>query len=111
MQAALLLAVAVLPAPRPPTAEEAIERQQSLVRDVVRYPCGRSPSPEEIIVCGEADRSVPQRRRNGDGFDPEWRPPEEGPWFSWNRGPLSVTCCSVRGGQGSGAGIGLRFRF
>jgi hypothetical protein len=106
----LLLAAQSIAAPLPPTAEQAIERQQSVVREVVRYPCGRAETPDEILVCGEADRSVPERRRAGDGFDPEWRAPE-GPWFSWNRGPLAITCCSVRGQQGTGTGIGLRLRF
>jgi hypothetical protein len=111
VQALLLLAAAGLPAPPPLTAEQAIERQRSVVRDAVRYPCGRGDSEEEIVVCAEIDRSVPERRRPGDGFDPEWEPPVEGPWFSWNRGPLSITCCAVRGGQGTGAGLGLRLRF
>lgn len=112
MQAALLLAASVIPAPQPPTAEQAIERQRSVVREVVRYPCGRAQTPEEIVVCGRDNSGVPARRADTDGvFDPEWVPPEEGPWFSWNRGPLSITCCAVRGGQGTGAGLGLRLRF
>jgi hypothetical protein len=113
VQAALLLAVAGLPAPAPLTADQAMERQQAAVRDVVRYPCGRAPTPEEIIVCGRtADRGVPTRRgRRGSADFERWTAPEEGPWFSWNRGPLSVTCCSVRGGRGTGAGLGLSLRF
>jgi hypothetical protein len=109
--AALLLAASVIPAPPPPTAEQAIERQRSVVREVVRFPCGRAATPEEIVVCGQDNSGVPTRRANRDGFDPEWVPPAEGPWFSWNRGPHSITSCAVRGDQGTGAGLGLRLRF
>jgi hypothetical protein len=94
------------------TPEQAIDRQREVVRDVVRHPCGRPGTPEEILVCGVGDRSVPERRQ-GSGLRPEdeWEAPAEGPWFSWSRGPLTLSCCSVRGQQGSGAGLGLRIAF
>ncbi len=111
MQALLLLAAAGLPAPPPPTLTEAVERQQAAVRDAVANPCGRGDSVDEIVVCGQTEQTVPERR--GRGYDPqsEFEAPVEGPWFSWNRGPLSLTCCAVRGQQGTGAGLGLRLRF
>lgn len=111
MQAFLLLAAAGLPAPPPLTPDQAIERQQAAVRDAVRYPCGRSEDEEEIVVCAELDRSVPERRSAGDGVEPRWQAPEQGPWFSWNRGSLSLTCCEVQGSRSNGAGVGLRLRF
>jgi hypothetical protein len=111
VQALLLFAAAGIPAPPPLTADQAIERQRAVVRDAVRYPCGRIEGEEDIVVCAQPDRSVPQRRQAGESFEPEWQPPEEGPWFSWNRGPLSLTCCAIRGSQSSGAGLGLRLRF
>ncbi|HEX8194061.1 MAG TPA: hypothetical protein VF552_14295 [Allosphingosinicella sp.] len=107
----LLTAAAALPVPPPTTAEQAVERQRAIVRDAVANPCGRGDSIDEIVVCGQQDRSVPERRRPGDGFEPSWEAPAEGPWFSFNRGPLSLTCCSVQGSRGSGAGLGLRIRF
>jgi hypothetical protein len=112
VQAALLLAAAGLPAPPALTPDQAIEQQQSAVREIVRYPCGRSPSPEEILVCGRtAEQGVPTRRGGRSIPFGRWSAPEEGPWFSWNRGPLSVSCCSVRGGQGTAAGPSISLRF
>lgn len=111
MQPVLLLAASALPAPAPVTAEQAVERQQAVVRDVVTNPCGTAEGADEILVCGQAERSVPTRR--GSGYDPStaWTPPAEGPWFSFRRGPLTISCCSVRGGQSTGAGLGLSLRF
>jgi len=106
----LLLAAAALPAPQPVTAEQAVERQQAVVRDVVTNPCGTAEGADEILVCGQAERSVPTRRSGNDSSS-GWTPPAEGPWFSYRRGPLTISCCSVRGGQGTGAGLGLSLRF
>lgn len=110
MQAALLLAASVLPAAAPLTPEQAIERQQAAIRDVILHPCGR-PGDDEILVCGQ-EETVPERR-SGRGYRPEdeWRAPDEGPWFSWTRGRVSLSCCSVSGRSGTGAGLSLRIRF
>lgn len=112
MQAFLLLSAAAIPAPPPPTPDEAIALQQAFVRDAAINPCRRAETQEEIVVCGRPDRTVPERR-TGRGYDPsrEFEAPVEGPWFSLNRGPLSITCCAVRGSQSRGAGLGLRLRF
>jgi hypothetical protein len=94
------------------TVEEAIERQRGAVLDAIS-PCRRSATREEIVVCGRRHADMPDLARTASGASPpeSWAAPANGPWFEFRRGPLSLTCCSVDGGRGSGAGLGLRLRF
>lgn len=97
----------------PPTPEQAVERQQAEVREAVASsPCRAGATAEEIVVCGELYSALPVRASRS-GYDParEFAAPVRGPWFEFRRGPLSLSCCSIDGSGGSGAGVGLRLRF
>lgn len=107
--AALSQSIAVTP----PTAEQAVERQQREVREAVdSSPCRSGATDEEIVVCGRLYSALPTRAARS-GYDPsrEFSAPVRGPWFEYRRGPLSLSCCSIDGSGGSGAGLGLRLRF
>jgi hypothetical protein len=94
------------------TAEQAIERQRDSVLDAIS-PCRRASTEEEIVVCGQRNAGMPDLSRlpGGSRLPRSWAAPERGPWFEVRRGPLSLTCCSVEGGSGTGAGLALRLGF
>lgn len=94
------------------TVEQAVERQRDAVLDAIA-PCRRSVTAEEIVVCARRHADMPDLDRTPSGAAPPepWTAPESGPWFAYRRGPLSLTCCSVDGGRGTAAGLGLRLRF
>lgn len=97
----------------PPTAEQAVRRQQDEVREAIgSSPCRSGATAEEIVVCGRLYSALPGRAARS-GYDPasEFTAPARGPWFEYRRGPLSLSCCSIDGSRGSGAGLGLRLRF
>jgi hypothetical protein len=112
----LLTAAAAVIAPGiapPPTADEAVERQQAEVREAIdSSPCRAGATPAEIVVCGELYSALPERGTRS-GYDPAraFAAPARGPWFEYRRGPLSLSCCSIDGSGGTGAGLGLRLRF
>ncbi|HYG29913.1 MAG TPA: hypothetical protein VD887_06840 [Allosphingosinicella sp.] len=114
----LLLTVAAAPfaqgiAAPPPTPEQAVVRQQAEVRAAIdSSPCRGGATPQEIVVCGELYSALPDRAARS-GYDPsrEFAAPASGPWFRFRRGPLSLTCCSVEGSRGTGAGLSLRLLF
>jgi len=95
-----------------PTIDELAEHQRDLVRAAIS-PCRRAASASEIVVCGRRNDDEEDLARPRAGAIPfrRWAAPEEGPWFEFRRGPLTITCCSVIGGRGTGAGLGLRLRF
>jgi hypothetical protein len=103
------IAASGLPAP---TLAQAVERQRDQVLDAIS-PCRRAASREEIVVCGERHADAPDLTRTPAGASPPeaWAAPASGPWFTYRRGPLSLTCCSVNGSRGTGAGLGLRVGF
>lgn len=109
----LLIAAAAaaqgLPAP---TIDELAERQRGEVRDAVS-PCRRAASTSEILVCGQrnSDDGDLSRPRGGAVPFQRWSVPESGPWFEFRHGPVALTCCSVNGSRGTGAGIGIGLRF
>jgi hypothetical protein len=97
----------------PPTPEQAVARQQAEVREAVdSSPCRAGATAEEIVVCGALYSALPTRASRS-GYDParEFAAPVRGPWFEFRRGPLSLSCCSIDGTSGTGAGLGLRLRF
>jgi hypothetical protein len=107
----LLLAAGAAIVP-PPPLDAAVERQREAVRGAVEWnPCRAEASPEEIVVCGRVGEPLPLAPVSG--YDParEFRAPERGPWFSWRRGPLTISCCAISTDRGTGAGVGLRLTF
>lgn len=112
MHLALLAAAAQSIAPAPPSPVEAVERQRDTVRDAIS-PCRRAVTEEEIVVCGQRGEDSHDLARSplGGAAYQRWSAPASGPWFEIRRGPLSIGCCSVEGGHGTGAGLGLRLRF
>lgn len=114
MTLSLLAAAAAqaVASPPPPDAGQSIERQRATVLDAIS-PCRRAMTDEEIVVCGERNSEMPDLAGGPDGSMPVRRsaPPERGAWFEVRRGPLSLTCCSVGGSGGTGAGIALRLDF
>jgi len=107
-----LIAAAAASALPAPTLDQAVERQRDQVLDAIS-PCRRAASREEIVVCGERHADALDLTRTPSGAPPPevWAAPASGPWFTYRRGPLSLTCCSVEGSRGSGAGLGLRVGF
>ena len=111
MDGALLLASLAAPGLMP-TPEEAIERQQTEVREAVAgSPCRPGASSDEIVVCGRITGTAPTAPVSG--YDPsrEFSAPPRGPWFELRRGPLSISCCAIETSRGTGAGLSLRVRF
>ena len=109
------LAAAAAQAIAPPpaaTVDGAIEGQRATVLDAIS-PCRGAATREEIVVCGRRHADMPDLARTPSGTLPfeAWAAPASGPWFEFRRGPLSLTCCSVDGARGSGAGLGLILRF
>jgi hypothetical protein len=102
-------AASALPAP---TLDQAVERQRDQVLDAIS-PCRRAASREEIVVCGERHIDSQDLARTPSGAAPPqaWAAPASGPWFTYRRGPLTLTCCSVNGSRGTGAGLGLQVGF
>ncbi|HEX8525377.1 hypothetical protein [Allosphingosinicella sp.] len=98
--------------PLPVGASEAVERQRGEVRDAVARPCAGEPDEETIVVCGQPIEAA-TGGSGGSFYVPPARfaAPAQGPWFEIRRGPLSISCCSVEGGLGNGAGLSLRIRF
>ena len=99
----------------PPTAAQAIERQQQEVRDTVNGPACRPATLEDadtIYVCGEGiDQSTGVRSAYVPDRNPFEAPEDGGSWFRFDAGPLSLSCCSARGQRGSAAGLNLSVRF
>jgi hypothetical protein len=97
----------------PATAEQAVERQRQEVREAIdSSPCRSGATDEEIVVCGRLYSALPTRAaRSGLVPSSVFSAPVRGPWFEYRRGPLSLSCCSIDGSRGSGAGLGLRLRF
>ena len=113
----LLTAAAAAVAPgiaaMPLTPAQAVERQQAEVRAAIdSSPCRAGATAQEIVVCGELYSALPDQAARS-GYDParEFAAPARGPWFRFSRGPLLLTCCSVDGSRGTGAGLSLRLRF
>lgn len=107
----VLIAAAAAQGLPPPTIDELAERQRDEVRDAVS-PCRNAATQAEIVVCGQRDAEADlSRGRAGTVPDRRWAAPETGPWFEYRRGPFVLSCCSVDGSRGTGAGIGLRLRF
>jgi hypothetical protein len=111
VHATILLAASAAIVP-PPSPDAAVDRQRQAVREAIEWnPCRDHATPEEIVVCGrlaEPEPTTPVSR-----YDPglEWRPPERGPWFELRRGPLTISCCAISTGRGTGSGVGLRLTF
>jgi hypothetical protein len=108
---ALLLAAGAAIVPSPPL-DAAVERQREAVREAVDWnPCRAGASPDEIVVCGRLNEPPPLAPVSN--YDPgrQFRPPERGPWFSWRRGPLTISCCAISTDRGTGAGVGLSLTF
>ena len=97
---------------RPASAEQAVERQRDEVRDSVTRPCRSEADEETIVVCGQLVESG-GAFDGGSAFIPPSRfaAPAKGSWFEIRRGPVSISCCSVDGSRGTGAGLSLRIRF
>jgi hypothetical protein len=97
----------------PPTPEQAVARQQEEVRDAIdSSPCRSGATADEIVVCGALYSALPTPAARS-AYDPAriFAAPARGPWFEFRRGPLSLSCCSIDGRSGTGAGLGLRLRF
>ncbi len=93
------------------TVEQAAERQRDAVRALVAAPACGSEEDDAILVCGR--RFEPIRSTSGSGYTPPPRfaAPAEGPWFHLGLGPVTLSCCSISGDEGTGAGLSLRIRF
>ncbi|HEX8216199.1 MAG TPA: hypothetical protein VF577_01925 [Allosphingosinicella sp.] len=112
MSLVLIAAAAAAQGISAPTIDELAERQRNQVRDAIS-PCRRAASEGDILVCGQRGTDAEDLSRPRSGAIPfrRWAAPESGPWFEFHRGPISITCCSVNGSRGTGAGVGLRLRF
>jgi hypothetical protein len=112
MHGPLLFAAASLPQVATMTPEEAIARQQQEVREAIATsPCRPGASDEEIVVCGRLHAPPPTRPVFGYAPPRGFAAPQDGPWFEFTRGRLSVSCCAISTARGSAAGLGLRIGF